>query len=241
MTFKCQIWIYKASRNIYSSIRLNSDTMAEGQKSHPYFPLFAPMKTMEAVGEAPRVYAEGEYDWIMCLMREANPEKDAEKEFCSIPCGNFVNYLGHLESHHGIVLKNKVDFCLECSLIFKNRVEGVSHFLEKSLMFENCMMKFEESPSLEEPEGQFLAKIFEGIVAIRNRLIDHMMFGDDHLQMVDFDAKIDAPTDPLKPSMADEETMPPLLEDMPPSQEDLERGDDTCDCPYGPRGCHPLQ
>ena len=83
--------------------------------------------------------------------------------------------------------------------------------------------------------------MFEGIASIRNRLIDQMMFGDDHLQMVDFDAEIDAPTDPLKASMADEETMPPLLEDMPPSQEDLERGDDTCDCPYGPGGCRPLQ
>ena len=138
-------------RNSYQKFRFVSNTMAT-TTPQPNFPLFAPMRVMNCKGADH--HSDEDYDWIMCLWRTSSKSDD----FCEIPCGNFTNFIIHLKNEHGIELQDKKDFCSDCSTIFQSCIEGVNHYLEKALLYQDFKLELstEESPN----SGKFLEPIF---------------------------------------------------------------------------------
>ena len=110
-------------------------------------------------------------DWLLCLWRDDT----SKEEFCEIPCGDFMNAIGHLKNHHGISLQRNKDYCSDCCIIFHSPAQAVSHYLEKTLFFEDFSVKL---PDPDESKID-LAPLFEQIKEIRKVLLDQMLFPED--------------------------------------------------------------
>ena len=114
------------------------------------FPVFAPMRPH--IGNIEQ-NSDGVYpDWIMCLWRDDVSKAD----FCEVPCGDFMNFIGHLEHHHGIKLRPSKDYCSDCCIIFHKLVNKDSHESSADLM-----------------------PIFEQIKEVRKVVLDQILFPEN--------------------------------------------------------------
>ena len=158
MTFKGQSFGIKAWPDRESPLRFAQTTM-EAREDTPIYPVFATLRTLSSNER----YNGVDYDWLMCLIKNTDGTGQ-----CSETYSNFDYYLMHLENDHGIVLKS-TDICNDCSLIFRNRTEAVSHYLQKALKFEECEMTY----SMASPQNNlFLRSVFQGIKTIQRYLWD---------------------------------------------------------------------
>ena len=155
------------------------------------FPLFAPMRSFDFPEENSHLAEDPDKnDWYMCLWKGSAEGED----FCSYPCGDFSNIIFHLKETHGVVLKSKIDFCFDCQVIFKNTTEAVSHYLEKTLLFEDRSLTLEEEDG-DKKANELLVSTFTEIKRIRNELLDAILFDDDIPQLETFDLREDKPSD----------------------------------------------
>ena len=139
-------------------------------------PLFAPMKSFADVAGNKD---ETDSGWIMCLWRD-----DAEKEdFCEMPCGNFLNFLYHLKTQHGVSLKEGKDLCMQCGVIFHSKIEGVNHYLEKALLYEDFSLELLSEDSVDSKID--LGPIFKQIKEIRKVVLDNILFPEDMPELED--------------------------------------------------------
>ena len=181
-------------------VRLDSDTMeAAPTLSVKDFPIFAPMRSFDFPEEMSPHLAENpdKTDWFMCLWKTGSEGDDV----CSYPCGEFSNFLFHLKNSHGVTLRNNIDFCGECQVVFKNRTEGVNHFLEKTLLFEDRTLRLEGE--VDNQMNDFLTSMFTEIKRLRKDLLDEILFSEE---------------------------MPALGESIDIQDQSSGVGRDTCDC-----------
>ena len=146
------------------------------------FPIFAPMIPFD-FNDDPEELAD-KTPWHMCLWRKG-PEDPLP---CSIPCGDFDNFIFHVKNTHGKNLRPKIDYCRDCEVVFKNRTEAVNHYLEKAIMFEDHPLILEGDG---EQEG--LASVFTQIKHIRNELLDQILFSEDLPPIETIDIRDDIP------------------------------------------------
>ena len=136
------------------------------------FPIFAPMRAFDFPEHVSPQLAEDpdRSHWIMCLWKQ-------EDDVCSLPCGDFTSFLGHLRHDHGVDLRPNLDFCDGCEIIFKSRAEVVNHYLEKALMFEDKPLKIEGDGDKE--MNEFLSNVFKVMKNLRKNLLDEILFTEE--------------------------------------------------------------
>ena len=149
--------------------------MAAALNSPPSFPLFAPMQVEEDPSK--------EYDYLMCLWRNENP--DAE-EFCAQPLGDFFKLLPHLRQEHSLDLKNCIDYCFECEVIFGSRLECLSHFLSKALSSQHFIMTCEKDSEEVAALNEWLRPLYEKLNDVHKDIMDKVLFSDDLPPLEDY-------------------------------------------------------
>ena len=132
------------------------------------FPLFAPMQ----IEDNP----SGAYDYLMCLWRDKNPDYP---EFCAETCGDFYKLLDHLRQDHGLVLKSRVDYCLDCETVFQTRLDSLQHYLMKVLSTQHFVMTCEEQSDKTAALKEWLKPIYGKLTAVHNTIMDRVLFSDE--------------------------------------------------------------
>ena len=133
------------------------------------FPLFAPMNVEGNQSDS--------YDYLMCLVRD-------QDEFCAETCGDFYKMLAHLRQEHGLVLNNRVDFCGDCEIVFKTRLDSLQHYLNKALSTQHFVMTF-ENPSEAADLKEWLAPIYHKLNAVHNVIMNRVLFSEDMPPLMD--------------------------------------------------------
>ena len=134
------------------------------------FPIFAPMQ----VEDSP---PEGGYDYLMCLWRDKHEENS---EFCAQTCGDFFKLIDHLRHHHGKKdLKERIDFCYECEVIFETRLDAVQHYLAKALATQHFIMAFETDPDKADALKRWMAPIYLKLNCVNKVIMDRVLFSEE--------------------------------------------------------------
>ena len=132
------------------------------------FPLFAPMQVEDKPSEA--------YDYLMCLWREKSQENT---EFCAGTFGDFFKFLAHLRQDHGLDLKERIDFCYDCEIIFETRLDALQHYLSKALATQHFTMTCEKASDEADALKRWLVPIYWKLNAVNKVVMDRVLFSDE--------------------------------------------------------------
>ena len=132
------------------------------------FPLFAPMNKTSGEG--------AEYDYLMCMFATGDMEKDGQ--FCAHHCETFESFVTHLKSQHGLKLKAGRDYCTDCQVIFRDRLDLTHHYLIKILNSEEFDLVC-ESPRTNLDLSLWLAPLFNNLRNSLKEVTTKLMFNED--------------------------------------------------------------
>ena len=146
-----------------------------------YMPLYVPIKN-ETVSEGAEPVSinlpeDGDYKYIMCMWKVKNPLYP-EPDFCVHASKDFPSLIKHLKEEHNACLEKNVDYCLGCQILFDSPLQGIHHYLSKTLNFEDFDM-VRDNPACNGVDLKiWLGPIFDRIKGIRAEVMDKIIYKD---------------------------------------------------------------
>ena len=143
--------------------------------SVPEFPLFSHLEK------------ENVFDYFQCHYRhpKSTSSKIGNAEYCGECYKDFTSMIRHQEQKHGIVLKSKNDYCLECQVVFYSKLVAIQHHIGHCLSFQHDKVLFEVDTGQTDIEPIFdkLKELRQSIINCQLNELVKLVTADDEMDV----------------------------------------------------------
>ena len=104
---------------------------------------------------------------LFFLCKYKNLKSSTTGQSCGACFKDFISMIRHQKEVHGIILRSKIDYCIECQVVFYTKLVAIQHYIGHCLAFQHDRLLLEDDDTLNHEKP-----IFDKLKILRQDIIN---------------------------------------------------------------------